>query len=299
MSWRTALRKLQAEKIEELPDDNKEMKYLGKVSNDLYLRLYLLEIINLIGIASVGEGYKILTDKIPEIFENIDKVYIYEEIVHDYCLYYGLNDGTEKKKEIDLEIAKLRDGKYLELIPYFKKNTNYDYLTSSFYSTEKGYLTMDILPYVCGGINKHMKSRGIEFSVLLAGDYEEQTYWTPFNRINFMEQGNANPICKFQPEYQESYSYDDWKWIKYSWINSKFKKAIIGYLIKITEKNLREYYHQNSRITVNLDKFLETKIYEWENFKDIYEKFREEIYSKESQDLIKKIVQAYIKKKVQ
>lgn len=176
----------------------------------------------MIGINSIKQGYEILFNKIPELFSNIDRFYIFPEIKNDYALNYGLDDGTSGKLMISPYIKMLKDGKYLELKSYFKSNSSYNYLESSFYSTEKGYLIFDILPYVCAGIRKQMGQKNIDFSILLAGAFHKYTNWRPFSDYNYCERGREYPVCKFNPDLTESYSYENGNWTKYSWTGSKY-----------------------------------------------------------------------------
>jgi len=297
-SWRTAIRKVLSEKIEDLPEDNKEILFLQKVSDDIYLQLYLQEIINLIGIKDPGEGYEIISEQLRQIFGNIDYVHRYIEIEKNFALYYGFDDGTKYTNKIDNVITKLEKGEITELINYCQKNSSYDYLQSSFYSTEHGYLIFEVLPYVLSGIKKYMLEKNIDISILLAGKLIERE-WEPFSGYNFLEKNVANPICYFNPEYEETYSFESGEWIEHLWWHhSTYTSAIIGYIIKLTEKILREVFKYNSRITVNIDRLRKNPNYRGEADEEtMYIAFRETIYTYECQNYIQKIVRTYIKEK--
>jgi len=297
-SWRTALRKVLYEDIEALPDDNKEIQYLSRVSNDIYLQLYLYEIINQIGIKNPEEGYKIIHERLHQVFGNIDCVERYIEIEKNYVLYYGINDGTEYTSKIDNVMTELQKREIAEFIDNCQKSSSYDYLQSSFYSTEHGYLIFEVLPYVMSGIEKYMAEKNIDFENLLVGKLVHQE-WKPFSGFNFFESNIAQPICQFNPKYEESYSYTSGKWTEHIWWNhTTYTSAIIGYIIKMTEKKLREIFKYNSRITVNIDRLRKNPDYRGEADEEtMYIAFRETIYTYEFQDYIRNIVRTYIKDK--
>ena len=297
-SWRTALRKVLYEDIEKLPENNKEMRYLNKVSNDIYLQLYLLEIINQIGIKNPEEGYKIIHERLHQVFGNIDSIDRYVEIEKNYALYYGINDGTQYSSKIDNVITKLQKRRIKEFIDDCKNSSSYDYLQSSFYSTENGYLVFEVLPYVMSGIQKFMAEKNIDFENLLVGKLVHRE-WKPFSGDNFLERNIAQPICQINPEYEESYSYTSGKWIEhYWWHHTTYTSTIIGYTIKMTEKILREMYKYNSRITVNMDRLRKNPEFRGDTDEEtLYKAFRELVYGSECQDYIRKIVKTYIEKK--
>jgi len=291
-SWRDAVKRVFENGAED--QENSDIKYLEKTSNDIYLMLYVFEVINLVGIESIEQGYQILLNKLRDLFSNIDRIYIYRYIIREYAINYGIRDLTEGVSYISPDVIKLKEGKYLELRTYFKNNSAYKYLESSFFSTDKGYLIFEILPYVCAGIRKHMEQKQIDFSVLLAGSFFTDSSWRPFSDYNYFQRGCECPICKFIPDLRESYSYKNGNWARHTWFDSKYTEGIIGYMIKITEKNLRQYYHMNSRITVNLDRMHKNEL---PTYNSLYEKYRDELYSEDCQTLITNIVKTYILKK--
>ncbi|WP_320121144.1 hypothetical protein [uncultured Sphaerochaeta sp.] len=80
--------------------------------------------------------------------------------------------------------------------------------------------------------------------------------------------------------------------------SSTYSSAIIGYIIKMTEKVLREIFRYNSRITVNIDRLRKNSGYRGEADEEkMYIAFRETIYTYEFQDYIRNIVRIYIKDK--
>lgn len=298
-TWRTALRKVLYENIESLPEDNKEIQYLSKVSNDIYLQLYLLEIINQIGIENPEEGYQIIHERLRQVFGNIDQVSSYKDIEKNYALYYGLNDGTEYSDKIDNVITALKKREITKFIDNCQESSTYDYLQSSFYSTEHGYLLFEVLPYVMSGIKKYMEEKNIDFENLLVGKFIHRE-WEPFSGYNYLERNIAQPVCQFNPEYEQSYSYTSGKWLEhYWWHHTTYTSAIIGYIIKMTEKILREMYKYNSRITVNMDRLRKNPDFRGDTEEDtLYKAFRELVYGSECQDCIRKIVKTYIENKV-
>lgn len=271
---------------EEIPTNTSEINYIENNSTDIFLNLYFWEMINLIGIENSTQGFKNLK-RLKIIFENINRVYRYSDIVHDFEIYYGLGIPEEKKMSID--DLKLFNREYLKLGEYFKSHSAYNYLVSSFYSHEKGFLIEEIMPYVCESVYTFMLGKKIEISDLIGGSFQRSD-WTPFGGSPFVQHGYQNPITRFNHEVRASYEFENSKWIKYEWYGSQYSKAIIGYFYKITEKYLREYYHQNSRITVNIDRFLEKDQHITEEFNT----FRRLLYGYECNNIIKNTVYKYI-----
>lgn len=296
-AWRTALRKVLVEDFESLPDDNREVLFLNKVSNDLYLYLYILELINQIGIKNPEEGYEIIHKHLRQLFGNIDNAKWYPEIEKNYALYYGLDDGTAYSKKIDNVITALKKQEIAKFIDICKERSSYDYLQSSFYSSEHGYLLFEVLPYVMNGIITYMEGKEIDFENLIVGKFIVR-HWKPFSKFNFLDRDNAQPICHISSEYEESYSYLSGQWIEQIWwYHTTYTGAIIGYIIKVTEKMLREVYKYNSRITVNIDRLRKNPNSRGsEEEESIYKAFRETVYSFECQDYIRKIINTYVEK---
>ena len=292
-SWRTAIREIMS--YETIVPNSPDFNFVDGNTLDWYVFIYMFELINLIGIDNPIQGFKNLK-KLNVIFNNMDRVHRYEEIVFDFGVYYGLE--TPQSVKMHSVVERLYNNEYVNPNNYdfYKKHSAYNYLTSSFYSHEKGYLIEEIMPYVFEAIYKHMKRNGVEISHLVAGKFCTRV-WKPFEGCPFVHRNRQNPICGFNPHYIRSYAYEDGDWVEYYWQNSNFTEAIIGFIYKITEKFLREYFHYNYRITVNIDQLL-LKVRNNSDFHtDDLEPFRTQVYGHECSRLIKRTVHNYIRMK--
>jgi len=251
-TWRTKVRSQHVEK-----------------TDPVYVKIYLSELINLIGVKSREEAWDLLIAFWKEYrlyeedkwLDNLMSRIVFDfvacyQVPYDYdqvlrFLPIDIKDEILKTHQEKLEIYQ---EKYQHKLNYFNNLSSYKIMKSKFYNPETAYLIDSLIPYVFASLTDYFSRYNLSFQELAIGKMETNNYYDLFRGLIYYEKrANLNTVCRFNDLLTYKHCSNGWQVMSFT--KSAFANKLMGIILKAIEVRLREKTNYKRPIKVDVTIF--------------------------------------------
>lgn len=222
----------------------------------IYIKLFIYEIIvkfdnlekTIEYLEKFYQTYPYHKEQMKVFLKNIIKDFYIIHYPHINLSYYEILNKFDIKEHLSNLPESFLKNNYDLPLKYYNLNSSYKVLNSKFYNTKSGKkLLEDCVPLIFFNINSYFEKNNCNFKELIFGQFKMFPY-VPFREIkyNFLKENSTVNISVF-----EKYLCVNNKWFKCERKNYTPISNLFGYIIKSTEKELREITKYKNKITVS------------------------------------------------
>ena len=226
-----------------------------------YVYLYLYELINRTNGKSDEEilremivfwkEYRQFTHHIDSYLKTwVRDFYVTSEIRMPYACFESL--FPEEFRAGDAAKARIAAGDYSGAAVYLDSVSSYKISKSKLFQSDYGPLLDHCICAVFTKLRQYAAEKGIELNDIVIGSFSEVALWEPFSGAVYSppekKSGKAAVISDC-----EKYVCRGGRWRQYAYTSYGRCRVSVGYILKLTDKKLRELLGHPNKLTANLN----------------------------------------------